>query len=191
MTSPSDDDGRPAAVGALPGVADPRRLEALRLTSLLDAANEPGFDALTRAVQLGLQAPTALGSLVDVDRQFFMASVGLLDDWARRRETPLSHSFCQIAVVRDEELVIEDARRDPRVAGNLAINELNVIAYAGVPLHTTDGHAIGTLCAIDHTPRRWRPDELLLLRALAATAAALIDARTDALAARDVLGAGR
>src|SRR6185312_15861465 len=80
---------------------DHARLQALQRTALLDAPREPGLDALTRAVHLGLRVPTALLSLVDRDRQFFISSHGLAPEWEERRETPLSHSFCRVAVEHD------------------------------------------------------------------------------------------
>jgi serine phosphatase RsbU (regulator of sigma subunit) len=173
------------ARGAPPAADPEQRLAALHRTALLDAPRESGLDALTRAVHLAIGVPTSLLSLVDVDRQFFISSQGLAPEWETRRETPLTHSFCRLAVERDEELVIDDARSDPRVHGNRAIDELGVIAYAGVPLHTVDGYAIGTLCAIDSVPRSWTEEELALLRALADAAAALINALTDARTTRE------
>ncbi|WP_433221072.1 GAF domain-containing SpoIIE family protein phosphatase [Dactylosporangium sp. CS-047395] len=112
--------------------------------------------------------PVALISLVEADRQVFPGAYGLTDPWQQRRQTPLSHSFCQHVVIAAAPLVIEDARSDPRVAGNLAVPELEVVAYAGMPLTADDGAVLGTLCAIDTAPRRWTPDELALLEDLAA-----------------------
>ena len=74
---------------------------------------------------------------------------------AQRAPTPLSHSFCQHALESREPLVIEDARSHPLVRDNPAIRDLGVVAYAGVPLVTRRGHALGTLCVIDHQPRAW------------------------------------
>src|SRR3712207_8572091 len=94
---------------------EPRRLAARRRTGLLDSAPEASFDRLTRLAARMLGAPVSLVSLVDRDRQFFKSSVGLPDPWASRRETPLTHSFCQHAVATREPLVIEDARDHPLV----------------------------------------------------------------------------
>ena len=81
--------------------------------------------------QLGV--PVALVSLVDDERQFFPGQVGLPDPWCDSRQTPLSHSFCQHVVRSGEPLIIEDSRLEPLVQHNLAITDLNVIAYAGMP----------------------------------------------------------
>jgi GAF domain-containing protein len=83
-----------------------------------------------------LKVPVALMSLVDADRQFFKSQVGLPDEWAQERETPLSHSFCQYVAGSNEPLIIGDAREYPLVCDNLAVRDLNVVAYAGVPLIT-------------------------------------------------------
>src|SRR3712207_9402584 len=88
---------------------DPRRLEALRASGLLDTPSEEAFDRLTRLVTRLLGVPVALVTLVDGDRQFFKSSVGLPDVWTSKRGTPLTHSFCQYVVATGEPLVIEDA----------------------------------------------------------------------------------
>jgi signal transduction histidine kinase len=81
-------------------------------------------------------------------------------------------------------LVIEDARDHPLVRDNLAIRDLGVIAYAGIPLVTSDGAALGSFCVIDHAPRRWTDGEVAALRDLAASAVTEIELRA-ALRARD------
>lgn len=156
---------------------DPERLAALRRTALLDTPADEAFDRLARLAARLLRAPVALVSLVDENRQFLKSCIGLGEPWSTRRETPLSHSFCQHAVAGREAFVVEDARVHPLVSENLAIGDLGVIAYAGVPLVTSDGHAIGTLCVIDHEPRRWPPDDLAALADLAAAVVTEIELR--------------
>ena len=124
-------------------IRNPARLAALRRTALLDTPPEEAFDRLTRLAARILNAPLALISLVDEDRQFFKSSQGLAEPWASRRETPLSHSFCQHVVGRGESLVIEDARQHPLVRDNPAIAELGVVGYLGIPLRTSDGCVLG------------------------------------------------
>ena len=159
-------------------LSDPVRLAALRATALLDSEPEQGFDRLTRLASYVLGVPVALVSLVDEDRQFFKSCIGLPEPWASRRGTPLSHSFCQHAVASREPLVIEDARLDPLVSENLAIRDLDVIAYAGFPLTTSDGAVLGTFCAIDSQPRTWTPDELSFVKEMAESAMTEIELRT-------------
>jgi EAL domain-containing protein (putative c-di-GMP-specific phosphodiesterase class I) len=158
-------------------VSDPARLAALRGTGLLDAAREQTFDRLTRLASRMLGVPVSVLTLVDEDRQFFLSERGVSAELAQARETPLSHSFCQHVVNRSAPLVVGDARTDPLVAGNLAVCDLDVIAYAGVPLRLSDGHVLGAFCAIEPAPRAWSAGDLELLQDLAELAVDAIEAR--------------
>ena len=160
-------------------VRDADRLKALRHVALLDTPAEESFDRLTRLAARLLEVPIALVSLVDEDRQFFKSHCGLPEPWASRRETPLSHSFCQHAVELGRPLVIDDAREHPLVRDNLAITDLNVIAYLGIPLVTPDGHVLGSFCAIDTEPRRWTDDEVATLADLARAVSTEIELRLE------------
>ena len=115
-------------------IQDPQRLAALRQTKLLDSPAEPSFDRLARLAARILRAPVALVSLVDRHRQFCKSSVGLAEPWSSRREMPLTHSFCQHVVAAGADLVVDDASGHPLVRDNLAIPDLNVAAYLGIPL---------------------------------------------------------
>ncbi len=168
---PAADDSarRRALLDAAAAVRDPERLAALQGTNLLDSGASPEFDRLARLASKVLDAPVALVSLVDEDRQYFKSCLGLPEPWAAERETPLSHSFCQHAVARREPLVVEDAREDEVLRDNLAIRDLGVIAYAGIPLIDRGGQALGSLCVIDSRPRHWTPDQVDLLKDIAAS----------------------
>lgn len=141
----------------------PDRLNALYQTELMDSGPEERFDRLTRLVAATLSVPVALVSLVDTKRQFFKSSFGLPEPWKTDRETPLTHSFCQHVVARAAPLVIEDSTLDPLVCDNLAIPDLNVRAYLGIPLLDQDGHVLGSLCAIDAEPHKWTAREQEIL----------------------------
>jgi GAF domain-containing protein len=145
----------------------PARLRELHRTRLLDSPADESFDRLTRLTSTVLNVPIALVSLVDDDRQFFKSCLGLPQPWASQRQTPLSHSFCQHVVESGQPLVISDAREHPVLRDNPAIRDLGVIAYAGAPLITPSGDVLGTLCAIDHQPRHWTPEQVEILRNLA------------------------
>ena len=168
--------GAPASAQMKPAaVFDGERLAALRDTALIEGEPDDAFARLNRlAVEL-LGVPVSLVSLVDEDRQFFAGQVGLPEPWASFRETPLSHSFCQHVVNSGEALVIDDARSDPLVSDNLAIRDLGVAAYAGMPLRMRDGNVLGSFCAIDASPRHWSERDLRILGDLASTAADLIE----------------
>jgi GAF domain-containing protein len=139
------------------------RLRAVQATGLLDTPAAAAFDRLTELVRKVLVVPVALLTLIDRDRQFFKSQRGLVEPWATRRQTPLSHSFCKHVVWTREPLIVTDAREHPELRENLAVPELGVVAYAGVPLITDDGHALGSLCAIDSRPRVWTSGQIQLL----------------------------
>lgn len=151
-------------------VRDPARLEALRRLGLLDAPQQDVFDRLSRLVRRVLNVPVALVTLVDAERQFFLSAEGLGEPWSERRETPLSHSFCQYVVGTGAGLNIENAREDPRVRDNLAVSELGLVAYLGMPLRSAEGFVLGALCAVDHVPRQWTAEQESVLADLAAMA---------------------
>jgi GAF domain-containing protein len=114
-----------------------------------------------------LHAPIALLTLVDRERQFFAASTGLPEPVDTERQTPLDYSLCQYAVASRRPLIIEDAREDPVLAQHPAVSAFGVVAYAGIPLITLDGHAVGTLCVLDRVTRRWSDTDIVRLTDLA------------------------
>lgn len=148
-------------------VHDPARLAALRDSGWLDTAAEAPLDQLAQLAARLVDAPTALITLVDADRQFFKSAVGLGEPYATERQTPLEYSFCRHAVDDGAPFVVVDATSHPRVRDNPAVEELGVRAYAGVPLVTPEGHALGALCAMDTTPREWSPKQIRTLQELA------------------------
>ncbi|MGW6486788.1 GAF domain-containing SpoIIE family protein phosphatase [Streptomyces sp. NPDC055056] len=169
--SDSDASESRSAEAGVSEVADPTRAAAMRDTGL-SAAADAGMDRFARLVAELLDVPVALVSLVDVGRQFFPGMIGLDDPWASARQTPLTHSFCQHVVADGKPLVVDDARADDRTRESLAITDLGVIGYAGMPLTDTDGHVLGSLCAIDTQPRQWTERELGVLEDLAAACSA-------------------
>jgi len=160
---------REALLEAAAAARDPDRLEALHATGLLDTDVSPSFDRLARVASHVLNAPVALVSLVDADRQFFKSCLGMPEPWASERGSPLSHSFCQHAVASREPLLVDDAREHELLRDNPAIRDMGIVAYAGIPLIDADGHALGTLCVIDSRPRHWTSHQVQLLSDLAAS----------------------
>jgi signal transduction histidine kinase len=156
---------------------DPRRLASLGATELMDSPREQAFDRLTERAARELGVPTAVLALVDDRRQFFKSVVGLEGEAAEQRGTPLSHSFCQHVVHTGTPLRVEDAREHPLVRDNLAVRDLDVIAYLGMPLVAPDGEVVGSLCAIAPEPHRWSEGDAERLSELAAAAMAEIGAR--------------
>ncbi|HSU69592.1 MAG TPA: GAF domain-containing protein, partial [Tepidisphaeraceae bacterium] len=157
-------------------LADAARLKALEQAALLDTPPEEAFDRLTRLAARILGVPISLVSLVDKDRQFFKSSVGRPTPLSMARQTPLTHSFCQHAVLSGEPVIVHDAREHPVLKDNPAV-PLGVVAYAGIPLVTNDGLVLGSFCAIDTKPREWTPEQIELLRDLTAAAMTEIEFR--------------
>lgn len=144
---------------------------------LLDSPPEEAFDRLTRLASRLLGTPVALVTFIGEDRAFFKSAIGLQEPWTSRRCTPLSHSFCRHVVATGAPLIVEDARRHPIVRANPAIRELGWIAYAGVPLATSDGAIAGALAVADSMPRLWSPRDVALLEDLAASVVTEIELR--------------
>jgi GAF domain-containing protein len=152
-------------------VEDPNRLAALRRLVLLDSPPSPAFDRLVRLAARVLQSPVAMVTLIDRDRQFFKAAVGLPEPLATQRETPLAMSICQYVVAGGRPLLVDDAREDPLLAGHPVVREFGVVAYGGAPIFTVEGHAVGSVCVLDVVPRHWTAADQENLEDLAAIAA--------------------
>ncbi|HEX2444734.1 MAG TPA: GAF domain-containing protein [Vicinamibacterales bacterium] len=154
------------------------RLSALQRLGILDTPPEAAFDRLTRIACRMLHAPIGLVSLVDRDRQFFKACIGVPEPLATLRETPLSHSFCKHVVASNKPLVVEDARANPLVRMNPAVEEMGIVAYAGIPLTTSEGHVVGSFCVIDSRPRGWTYEDIEMLQELADCVMHEVEGRT-------------
>ena len=125
------------------------RVSALKGYGVLDTPNEPQFDSIVRDAAKRFGAPIALISLIDENRQWFKAKVGL-----EPSETPRNISFCTHAIRGPEVFVVNDAMTDDRFSSNpLVTGDPSIRFYAGAPLKTEAGQRIGTLCVIDSRPR--------------------------------------
>ena len=162
------------------------RLDALRRTSLFDSPPEEAFDRLTRMAASVLRVPVALVNLVGSDRQFFKSQCGLGEPLVGWRQNPLAYSFCKYVVGLGAPLVVADAREDPRFARWPTVLELGVISYAGVPLITSDGHAIGTFAVVDLRPHEWTEEDIDVLRVLGTCTMSEIDLRKHVDELRDL-----
>jgi PAS domain S-box-containing protein len=149
------------------------RLAKLRAYEVLDTPPDPQFESLVRIASMITDVPIALISLVDADRQWFMARHG-----TTVTETPRDISFCGHVVAERVPLVVRDALRDHRFADNpLVTRAPHVRFYAGMPLRCSDGHILGTLCAIDTRPRELSVSQLDALGLLADQVVALLELR--------------
>ncbi|MET0259000.1 MAG: HWE histidine kinase domain-containing protein [Methylobacterium sp.] len=140
---------------------------ALRRAGLLDDAGRAQFQRLVELVRSTLGVPVAVITLVEEDHQFFAGHEGLPEPWSTFGRTPLSHSFCQHVVARTSPITVVDARSDTFFCGNPAIEEIGVVAYAGVPLALDGGEVIGALAAIDTQPKVWTESDLAQLYRIA------------------------
>ena len=142
---------------------DAQRIKVLWQYEILDTVPEEVFDDLTELAARICEAPIALITLVDENRQWFKSKVGVTVN-----ETSRDISFCGHAIEQSDLFIVPDATLDKRFAENpLVKSDPKIRFYAGAPLITPDGHALGTLCVIDKVPRVLRPDQKQALRVLA------------------------
>lgn len=156
------------------------RLEALRRYHLLDTAPEESLDDVTHLAAYICGTPTALISLVDETRQWFKSRFGL-----ELTETPREQAFCAHTILQPDLLEVEDARADARFADNpLVQSDPKIRFYAGAPLRTVEGHALGSLCVIDQAPRKLNEEQRDALNRLARLVMKAFEVRrvADALA---------
>ena len=153
---------------------EPARLAALQRYQVLDTLPERDLDDLTRLAARICGTPIALVSLVDAHRQWFKSRVGM-----DASETPRDVAFCAHGILQPDELfVIPDAAEDARFYDNpLVTQEPNVRFYAGTPLKTPDGRAIGMLCVMDRKPRDLSPEALDTLQTLGRQVVVQLDQR--------------
>lgn len=139
-----------------------KRLKVLWQYEVLDTIPEEVFDDLTELAAKICEAPIALISLVDEDRQWFKSKFG-----TTVKETSRNVSFCAHAINQNDLFIVPDAAQDARFSSNpFVVGEPKIRFYAGAPLITPDGVALGTLCVIDKVPRTLREEQMQALRIL-------------------------
>lgn len=149
------------------------RLEVLRTYDILDTAQETAFDSMVHLASYICQTPIAAISLVDEHRQWFKAIAGL-----NAQETSRDVAFCAHAILHGETMIVPDATKDERFFDNpLVASAPNIRFYAGVPLVTTGGYRLGTLCVIDQVSRTLSQAQLDAIKVLADNVMAHLDLR--------------
>lgn len=155
-----------------------KRLRGLRDLMLLDTPTEPFFDMLAQRAAEVCRVPIALVSLVDSDRQWFKANVGLTGVAQTDRDV----AFCAHAIMNEEMLVVTDASRDLRFAENpLVTGQPGIRFYAGCPLSLPDGSRVGTLCVIDQVARELDQNQQTALQFLSSLATQALAMRQEIL----------
>lgn len=152
-----------------------RRLQALRRSRVLDTPDENDYDAITQIAKDVFDVPIAVISLVDECRQWFKSITGL-----DAKQTPRDVAFCAHVIMKDTPMIVLDATKDKRFKDNPLVTDAPGIRfYAGAPIISSEGHALGTVCAIDMKPRHYVSEaEKQLLIDLAAKTARLIENTT-------------
>ena len=159
-----------------------KRLKVLWQYEVLDTVPEELFDDLTELAARICEAPIALISLVDEKRQWFKSKVGTTVS-----ETSRDLSFCAHAIRQSGLFIVPDAMQDARFANNpLVVSEPKIRFYAGAPLITPDGYALGTLCVIDKVPRELRQDQKQALSILARHVVSQLELRRRSRELHDV-----
>ena len=150
------------------------RIAALKRYEILDTLSEDAYDDLLAILAGICGAPMGAISLIDEERQWFKAKLGL-----DLNETPRDDSFCAHAILQPNELmVVEDTHDDPRFTRNPLVTGVpNVRFYAGAPLTGMDGHAMGALCVMDAKPRQLTSFQKSALRSLSRQVSALMELR--------------
>jgi anti-sigma regulatory factor (Ser/Thr protein kinase) len=168
-------------------MSETERLESLHRYRILDTDPERAFDDLTLLASYICETPIALITLIDADRQWFKSRVGL-----SATETSRSISFCAHAIEQKGLYIVPDARVHDKFRDNpFVTGDPNIRFYAGAPLITPEGHALGTLCVVDRVPRTLTPAQIEALEALRRQAQAQLELRVglfdleEALARRD------
>jgi PAS domain S-box-containing protein len=148
------------------------RLRVLHRHDVIGAPREQAFDDLVRLAALILRMPIALISLVDRDKQWFLARYGTALEGAPRGGSP-----CALVVEEGRTLLVPDALDEPRFASAPLVELLGIRSYAGIPLTTREGFVLGSLCVLDLVPRTLEPEALEQLHLIAGQAVALLDQR--------------
>ncbi|WTX00215.1 SpoIIE family protein phosphatase [Streptomycetaceae bacterium NBC_01309] len=175
-------DGLPAAL------SDPVRLAAVAATGLMDTPAEGAFDDLAGLAAVLTGCSRAFVTLVDADRVYWKACLGVDRASARTRGTPVSEGFCPYVIASGgEPFVVADAATDPRTREHPSVGPMKIGAWAGYPILTPGGDILGSVCVVDENPHAWEPQELSTLATLARAVGNEVNLRTTLAASEAAL----
>jgi len=159
-----------------------QRINALHRYQVLDTAPEQAFDDITKLASFICQAPVALVTLIDSDRQWFKSKLGI-----QGSECPREQAVCAHTILEPDTLVVEDLLADNRFSDNAAIKAEHLRFYAGAPLITPDHYALGAVCVLDRQPRKLTEEQSAALKQLARLVVNLLELRRASAALAEAL----
>jgi GAF domain-containing protein len=162
---------------------DAARVAALQKYDILDTEPEKAFDDLALLASYVCKTPIAMISLVDEDRQWYKSKIGVTFS-----ETPRDIAFCSVAIQQPDVFVVPDTLLDERFRHNpLVVSDPRVRFYAGAPLISEEGYALGTLCVVDRTPREFTNEQQEALKALSRIVLAQMEFRRNLALLKEAL----
>ncbi|HYL16537.1 MAG TPA: GAF domain-containing protein [Terriglobales bacterium] len=162
---------------------DGARVATLQKYDILDTEPEKAFDDLALLASYVCKTPIAMISLVDEDRQWFKSKIGVTFS-----ETPRDIAFCSVAIQQPDVFIVPDTLQDERFRNNpLVVSDPRIRFYAGAPLITEEGYALGTLCVVDRTPREFTAEQAEALRALSRLVLAQMEFRRNLVLLKEAL----
>jgi GAF domain-containing protein len=163
--------------------SDAARVAALQKYDILDTEPEKAFDDLALLASYICKTPIAWISLIDENRQWFKSKVGVSIS-----ETPRDIAFCNVAIQQPDVFVVPDTLQDERFRNNpLVVSDPQIRFYAGAPLISEEGYALGTLCAVDRTPREFTTEQQEALKALSRLVLAQMEFRRNLILLKEAL----
>ena len=161
-------------------LVDPARIQAVNNTGLMDAGRQAAFDRLAQLAAKVVDAPLTIVSLVGAEKQYFVADYGLPSPFKETRELPIDSSICRYTL-EGESIISSNALNDPLLKFHPSTGPWGIVALVVIPLINSDGHVLGTFCAIDSKEREWSEYEINVMQELTLSVMTEINLRDQLL----------